>query len=129
MLKHMKMAQTLASLMKNKEELSNAASRVKYALERMKVEQDAGNGAVRVTVNGTMRVLKVDLSDPLVAGMANDPKSRELAGDLIAQATNNAIHAAQLEAKELIQKELEGLGIEGLDDVIGQNSDLTSLLG
>jgi len=127
MLQKLKAAQAIASLMKNKEELANAASRVKHALERMKVERDAGAGACRVTVSGTMRVLKVELSDPLVAGMNTDAKARELAGDLIAQATNNAIHAAQQEAKELITKELEGLGIEGLDDLVG--SDPTSLMG
>ncbi|MFT5424187.1 MAG: DNA-binding protein YbaB [Phycisphaerales bacterium] len=127
MLSKLKAAQAVASLMKNKDKLADAASRVKFALERMKVERDAGGGACRVTVTGTMRVLKVELSDPLVAGMNTDAKARELAGDLIAQATNNAIHAAQQEAKELITKELEGLGIEGLDDLVG--SDLTSLMG
>jgi len=129
MLNKLKAAQTVASLMKNKDKLQDTASRVKHALERMKVERDAGGGAVRVTVTGTMRVLKVELSEPLVAGMNTDAKTRELAGDLIVQATNNALHAAQQEAKELISKELEGLGIEGLDSVLGSDSDLSSLLG
>lgn len=129
MLNKLKTAQAVASLMKNKDKLADAASRVKYALERMKVERDAGSGAVRVTVTGTMRVLKVELSEGLIAGMNTDAKTAQLAGDLIAQATNNAIHAAQQEAKEIIAKELEGLGIEGLDSVVGPESDLSSLLG
>ena len=60
-----------------------------------------------------MRVVTVELSGPLVSGMAADDKTRGLAASLIAEAVNEALRQAQAHMKEAIDLEAKELGFEG----------------
>ena len=104
----------IAGLMKNKEKLREAGSRVKEKMEATKVIGEAGAGAARVVVTGTMRVIEVDLAPGLVQGMAADERTRLLAGSLIAEAVNEGLRRAQFAMKEAVEEEAKALGIEGL---------------
>jgi DNA-binding protein YbaB len=104
----------VAGLLKNKEKLREAAARVKEKMEATKVIGEAGSGAARVVVSGTMRVLEVDLAPGLVQGMAADERTRMLAGSLIAEAVNEGLRRAQFAMKEAVEEETKALGIEGL---------------
>jgi DNA-binding YbaB/EbfC family protein len=121
MLDAFKMAGTLAGLMKNKEAIRAAAERIKSRLGEIRVTGTAGGGAVTVTVSGQMKVLSVELS-PALAGHVADETSREMAQQLIADATNDAIAQAQARAQQEIAKEAQALGlpeIPGLQGLLG----------
>ncbi len=104
----------IAGLLKNKEKLREAADRVKAKMEATRVMGEAGAGAARVVVSGTMKVLEVELAPGLVQGMNADPRTRALAGTLIAEATNEGLRRAQFAMKEAVEEESRALGIEGL---------------
>jgi DNA-binding protein YbaB len=113
MFDNMKMMGALAGLMKNKDKLKAAGERVKAKAEALRVTGEAGGGAARATVTGAMKVVSVELSGPLVMGMAAEDKTRTLAASLIAEAVNEALRQAQGKMKEAIDLEAKELGFEG----------------
>ena len=74
---------------------------------------------MRVTMDGRMRVINVDLQPALVMGMAADEKTRQLAGSLIAEAVNNGSQAAQAAMKVVLQREAKELGLPDMPDLAG----------
>jgi DNA-binding protein YbaB len=119
----LKAAGALAGLMRNKEALAAAGARIQSRLDSLRVEGQAAGGAVRVTVNGKMKVTEVRI-DPTFAAhaLAPDPAA---AGAIIAAATNAAIDRAQALVKEEIQHEAKALGLDevpGLDKLMSLTS-------
>jgi DNA-binding protein YbaB len=121
----MKNLGALAGLMKNQDKIKTAGERVRTKLEATRVTGEAGAGAARAIVTGTLKVVSVELAPALVMGMASDAKTHELASSLIAEAVNNALAQAQLKMKEAIDVEAKDLGIDGLIP----NGGLGGLLG
>lgn len=114
----------LGSLMKNQDKLKESFAQVQEQMARTEVSGQAGGGAVRVTANGQLKVLRVELSPALVSGMAADEKTRTLAGTLLVEATNDALKQAQDRLKDALEREatalgLPGLGSSGLADMLG----------
>jgi DNA-binding protein YbaB len=110
----LKSMSALAALMQNKDKLKAAGERIKSKSQEIRATGEGGGGAVRVTVSGQLKVLSVELQPALVAGMAADVRTRELAGNLIAEAVNNANQSAQAQMKALIDKEARELGLPDL---------------
>ena len=109
----------VADLLKNKDKIKAAVERVQAKGGQIRVEGEAGNGAARATVDGLGKVLSVDLMPALVMGMAADERTRGLAGDLIAQAVNDANARSRAAMRVEIEKELREMGLEGMaDDVV-----------
>lgn len=104
----------VAGLMKNQDEIKLAAGRVRDKMEKTTVTGEAGSGAARATVTGTLKVVSVELSPALVGGMNADERTRQLASSLIADAVNDAMKQAQVKIKEAIDAETKALGLEGL---------------
>ena len=136
----LKTMQALGSLMKNKDQIAQAARRVGEKLDALRVEGEAGSGACHATVTGKMRVVDVTLEPSLVAGMGADEKTRGLAQTLIAEAVNDANTKAQARAHAIVRAEAEDLGLGDLDlgdlglgdldlDTLGGPSGLPGLLG
>lgn len=115
----LKAVQAVGSLMKNKEQLAVAGERIKAKIESMRVEGQAGGGACRAVVNGKMKLLDLTLDPALLAGMAVDEKTRDLATALIKDAINDATHRAQQQVQEQISKEAEELGLGDLGSQLG----------
>lgn len=109
----------MAALLKDKDKLKGIADRVKQRAEETRASGESGGGAVRVTVDGRMRVLEVALTPALVSGMAADDRTRALAGSLIADAVNDALRTAQLMMKTVIEKETRELGLPDLGEGLG----------
>jgi DNA-binding protein YbaB len=114
----------ISGLMKNKDALQAAGERIKQRLGEMRAEGSAGSGAVRVTVDGRMSVLQVKLDPALVQAAFVNPSASvaDLAGSLIAEATNQAISRAQVMAREELSREAKALGLPelpGLDKLMG----------
>jgi DNA-binding protein YbaB len=117
---NLKAMSALAGLMKNQDKLKAAADRVRGRMNALRLTAEAGGGAARVTVDGSMRVLDVVLSPALVMGMASDAKTQSLAGSLIAEATNAAIALAQTKMKEAMEAEARELGLDGIMPDLGR---------
>ncbi len=115
----LKTMQALGSLMKNKEQLAEAGERIKAKIEAMRIEGEAGGGACRAVVNGKMKLLDLTLDPALLAGMAVDEKTRDLATQLIKDAINDATEKAQRRVQDEVSKEAEELGLGDLGGQIG----------
>lgn len=111
MLDKLKAMQALGSLMKNKEQLAEAGDRIKSKMESMRVDGQSGGGACRAVVNGKMKLLDLTLDPALLAGMAVDEKTKELATTLIKDAINDATENAQRQVQQLIAREADELGL------------------
>jgi nucleoid-associated protein EbfC len=123
MFDQLKAMQSVASLLKNKDQLAAAGERIKARTDALRVTGQAGGGACRATVTGRMTVTDLTLDPALLAGMAVDEKTRELATSLIKDAVNDALEKAQEQVKSMIAKEAEALGLPGVSD------QLSGLLG
>lgn len=75
---------------------------------------DAGAGMVKVTVNGLKNVLSIDIDPDLIK-----PDDREMLQDLIVAATNKAIGAVEVKAREHLRQATEGF----LPNIPGLNLD------
>lgn len=111
MFEQMKMMGALAALMKDKDKLAARAAKLREEMDRLRVEGQAGGGAVRVVVTGRMKVVSVDVSGPLAAGMATDPATKALAAGLIAEGVNDALGKAQEKLALSVEHEAAELGL------------------
>ncbi|MBK9188275.1 MAG: YbaB/EbfC family nucleoid-associated protein [Phycisphaerales bacterium] len=113
-----KSVSALAGLMANQDKLKDSARKIREQMERTQFEGVGGQGAARAFVTGSMRVLRVELSPALLSGMNADPRTRDLASGLIADAVNDAIGQAQARLKETFNAHAKELGLpEGLPDL------------
>lgn len=110
---------SLAALMKDKDRIKESMATVRAHLETVRVAGQGGAGAARVVMTGELRVVEVELSPALVAGMAADEQTRVLAGNLIAEAVNDAMRMAQTVIKQTVDKESQKLGLGDLGGLGG----------
>ena len=101
----------IAGLMGKKGEIKAAIERVKEKSGRTTVTGSGGGGAVKAVVSGHLKVVSIELSPALAAGIATDERTRALAGNLIAEAVNDGLKQAQDMLKESIAAEAKALGL------------------
>jgi nucleoid-associated protein EbfC len=107
----------LATLMKNAGALRERAEQFKAELERKTVNGESGGGAVRVTLNGKGRALRVAIDQPLLVGLAGDDKT--IVEELIAAAFNDAHDKLENVVAEELRKASGGMNIPGLEGMLG----------
>lgn len=111
----------LAGLMKNREKIQEAGERMQRTLEAARIVGQAGGGLVRVEVTGRLRIEGVEI-DPAVAQGMSDDEGRAHAQALIAEATNDALRAAERVIQQETQRMARELGVEdmpGMDNLAG----------
>ncbi len=94
----------LAGMMKDLPRLKAKLDEVKQRLGDTTVDAETGGGAVRVTANGLLRVVSIELDAALMAGLV-DPaheQDRAIAEELITGAVNTALQ----KARELAEREM-----------------------
>jgi DNA-binding protein YbaB len=101
----------VASILRDKEKLKATTERVKQVSETVRATGDAGGGVVRVTVNGQMKLVSVEIAPALVSGMVADDRTRSLAGNLICEASDKAMATAREKMTEVIRREARDLGL------------------
>ena len=106
-----------ASIMKNLPEMKARAEHMQAELERKIVEADAGGGAVKVTMNGKGRVLRINIDQPLMMGIAGDDKA--MVEELIAAAINSGMDKVQGLLSEEMRNVAGGMDLPGLDGLLG----------
>ena len=122
----------IATLLKDKDKLAAAAASVKDKLEAFTVEGEGGGGAVRARVAGTQAVLEVRIDPSVGAAFGAGADAQEMAQKLVAEAVNDGLAKARLEAQRIIEAELKELGLDGLGQNLlggGLGGGLGGLLG
>ncbi|MCH8343008.1 MAG: YbaB/EbfC family nucleoid-associated protein [Planctomycetes bacterium] len=94
----------LAGLMKDLPKLKAKMDEIKMRLGEMTVSAETGGGAVKVTANGLLRVVSINLDQSLIIGLVDprNPDDRVVAEDLIV----GAVNAALGKARELAEREM-----------------------
>ena len=110
----------LGSIMKMAGQMKERAAELQAELERRTVQGESGGGAVRVTANGRGRILRIELDEPVLGGIAGDDK--EVVEELIAAAVNVTLEKVQRLAAEEMSKLTGGMNIPGLSDLLDQQS-------
>lgn len=113
MFDNLKAMGTLASLFRDKDRLRAIGDRLRDKAEQLRAEGQAGSGAVRVTANGLMRIVAVELSPAALTSM-DDPHARALVEQLIVDATNDALGRAQDRMRQALEEEARALGLPGV---------------
>lgn len=104
----------LSGLLRDQDRLREIGEDLKRRLEEIRVEGRAGQGAVRATASGDMRVVDVSFQPAMLASGETDGKNEAEA--LIAEAVNDALR----QAREAAQREVAHVARElGLPDVPG----------
>ncbi|MEM6855839.1 MAG: YbaB/EbfC family nucleoid-associated protein [Planctomycetota bacterium] len=124
MFDQMKNLKQLAGLMGNASEIKAKFEEMQAQLEHKTVEADAGAGAVRVAVNGHLRVVGVHLDPAMTTALVGEGADADkgMVEELIASATNAAMTKAQMMIKDEMASITGGLnipGLPGMDQLMG----------
>lgn len=121
MFDQLKMMKQLAGLMGNAGEIKAKFEAVQAELETMLVEGDAGAGAVRVTMNGHLRVTYVKLDPAMITILVGvgEETDHGMIEELIVSATNAAMTKAQEMVKENMATLTGGMNLPGMDQLLG----------
>ena len=101
-------------LLGNMEEQQKA---VQEKLANVKVEGEAGSGAVRVTADGNQKILNISINQD-----ALDWNDKEQVEDLVLEAVNRALEVSKEKAADEAQnlvKDILPTGMGGLKDLFG----------
>ncbi|MFM9957933.1 MAG: YbaB/EbfC family nucleoid-associated protein [Phycisphaerales bacterium] len=119
MFDQLKQMGALAGLLKNKDKIQDSVKAFQESLEGMSATGSASGGAVRVTVNGKMKVLSVKIDPSVANGMGKDAHSREMGERLILEATNDAMETVQGMVRDEANRHARGLGLPELPGLEG----------
>lgn len=108
----------LGNMMKMAGEAKQRAAEMQAELERRTVTGESGGGAVRVTLNGKGRCLRLETDPALFAGLVADDKA--MAEELIAAAFNDGMGKVQQVVAEELKKVTGGMDLPGLEGMVNQ---------
>lgn len=115
----------LAGLMKDLPKIKARMEEVKARLGERTVTAETGGGAVRVSANGLLKIVSIEVDPALLAGLVDvsDPDDRTMAVDLLTNAVNTAIEKAREMAEGEFGAAAEDLGLPipagGLGGLLG----------
>lgn len=99
-------------MLKNLQKMQETMQQVQEKMKVVTATGSAGGDLVKVTVNGQMDVLNVELAPECV-----DPRDIPMLADLIRLATNDAMARAKDRLKDELGPLSQGLGIPGFPGV------------
>ena len=103
----------MANLMKDLPRLKARVDEMKDRLGELTCEAETGGGAVRVTVNGQLQVVSLQVDHVLLAGLIDPDNAddRAMAEDLVAGAVNSALEKAREMAEQQFASVASELGL------------------
>ena len=128
MFDQLKAMKQLAGLMGNAGELKAKFEALQAELKEMSVDADAGAGAVRVTMNGHLRVTDVKLDPAMIVALAGsgDPGGDDTDHGMIEELIVSATNAAMTKAQEMVKEKMATLtggmdlpGLPGMGQLLG----------
>jgi nucleoid-associated protein EbfC len=96
-------------LMRQARKVEAAVQQAKEKLNEITVEAEAGGGLVKVKMDGTCTVLRIEIDPKIV-----DPTDKTMLEDLVAAGVNAAAEKARAAANESVQKATGGIQVPGL---------------
>jgi hypothetical protein len=96
-------------LMRQARKVEAAVQQAKEKLNEITVEAEAGGGLVKVKMDGTCTVLRIEIDLKIV-----DPTDKSMLEDLVAAGVNAAAEKARAAANESVQKATGGIQVPGL---------------
>jgi len=103
-----------ASLLKGFKQVQQQLAEVREKLEAQEVEGQSGGGMVVARVNGRGELLAVSIEPEVI-----DPGNREFLEDLVCAAVRQAVDKSHELLQQEMGKVLGGLGIPGIENVMG----------
>lgn len=126
MFDQLKNIKELAGMMGNLGDMRQQFEQAQAELAKKTVEADAGAGAVTVTANGKLEIIRVQIDPAMTGSLAGEGNQadRELIEELIASATNAALGKAQMLIQEEMGQFAGGLDLPpGLEQLLEEDDD------
>ena len=102
----------MQGMLKQVQKMQEKMQEIQHELENKFVNEEAGGGMVKITVNGKLQVTKIQIEKEVV-----NPDDMEMLEDLVVAAVNKGIESAQKMAQDEMQKATSGIipNIPGLN--------------
>lgn len=84
------MAENMSNMLEKLQQLQEQMARVQDELGSQTVTMEAGGGVVKVTANGKLQIMKVEIEKEVI-----DPNEKEMLEDLVQAAVNRALERAR----------------------------------
>lgn len=97
----------IGNLMKQAQKMQADMQKAQEEIASLEITGEAGGGMVKVTMTGKHEVRRVEIDDSL---MGDD---KEMLEDLVAAATNDAVHKVERETSERMSGITSGMNLPG----------------
>ncbi len=116
----------LAGMLKDADRIKEQFAVLQDELARHRIEAETGGGAVKVTVNGSMHVISINIDQTMLSSLVSmdNEDDRLLAQELIAGAVNAAMEKAKSHVSQEMAKKAQDMGLP-----IPPGADMSQLLG